>query len=80
MKHGRAVLTLLTAALVAGPMVAEERSLAKEAMQSSRRRVLGLRQTLGLDDQHDFAVRRGHIDQFGQTHTRMNQRYQGIRV
>jgi len=80
MKHGRAVLTLLTAALVAGPMVAEERSLAKEAMQSSRSRVLGLRQTLGLDDQHDFAVRRGHIDQFGQTHTRMNQRYQGIRV
>jgi len=80
MSHGRTVLTLLTAALVAGPMLAEERSLAKETLQSSRSRALEFRQNLGLDDQHDFAVRRGHTDELGQAHTRMNQLFQGVRV
>jgi hypothetical protein len=32
----RTVITLLTAALAAGPMLAEERSLAKEYLHSSR--------------------------------------------
>jgi Zn-dependent metalloprotease len=80
MKHGRVALTLLTAALVAGPVLAEERTPAAGLMQASRARALELRQNLGLDSQHDFAVRRGHTDELGQTHTRMNQLFNGVRV
>jgi len=80
MTHGRTAITLLTAALVAGPMLAEERTPAKEMLQASRARALELRQDLGLDNQHDFVVRRGHIDELGQTHARMDQHFQGIRI
>jgi Zn-dependent metalloprotease len=80
MTHGRTAFTLLTAALVAGPLLAEERAVAKDQLQSARSRAMELRQNLGLDDRHDFAVRRGHTDEMGQTHTRMNQLFQGVRV
>jgi len=80
MTHGRTALTLLTAALVAGPMFAGERALAKDLLESSRTRVMGLRQSLGLDERHDFSVQRGHVDELWQTHTRLNQFFQGVRV
>ncbi|MBK8793386.1 MAG: M4 family metallopeptidase [Holophaga sp.] len=80
MIRGRIALTLLTAALVAGPLSAQERIAAKEFTQGAKAKVMGLRQSLGLDSQHDFAVRLGHVDLLGQTHTRMNQLFQGVRV
>jgi len=75
----RTALPLLAAALVAGPIFAQH-TPAKAVVDASRAQVMSLRQNLGLDDQHDFTVRRAHTDELGQTHTRMNQLFKGVRV
>ncbi len=82
MALSRTALSLLAAVLVAGPMLAQEHHFAKEAapLQSARSRALELRQSLGLDSRHDFAIRRGHTDALGQTHARLDQLFQGVRV
>ena len=75
----RTALPLLAVALVAGPIFAQH-TPAMAVVESSRAQVLGLRQSLGLDNQHDFTVRRAHTDELGQTHTRLNQLFKGVRV
>jgi Zn-dependent metalloprotease len=39
-----------------------------------------MRPVLGLDGSHQFALRASHTDQFGQTHSRFQQRYKSLRL
>jgi Zn-dependent metalloprotease len=78
MTHGRRVLTLLAAALVAGVVSAAQPN--PELVGEARNHILNLRPTLGLDDRHDFALLKSSTDNLGQTHAHFQQRFQGLRV
>jgi len=77
--HCRTALTLLTTLLVAGPLAAQAEP-ARHVVEGARSRALAARERLGLDARHDFGIRRAVKDELGQTHTRMNQLFQGVRV
>ncbi|MBI4913102.1 MAG: M4 family metallopeptidase [Acidobacteria bacterium] len=76
MATSRLALSLLTAALVAGPVLAEARPRVLAAVD----RLQAQRFDLGLDSQHGFAVKNLHEDELGQSHVRFHQTYQGVRV
>ncbi len=53
-----------------------------EKQQASRAasELASRRQELGLDQRHEFAPVLTHTDEFGITHTRLQQKYQGVKV
>ncbi len=74
---GRLSLTLLASLLAAGSAVAADRAqLADRAAAGLRAK----RAELGLDEAHSFALRRVDGDELGQTHTRFQQHYNGVKV
>lgn len=77
--HCRTALSLLSAFLVAGPLAAQAEP-ARHVVEGARSRVLAARERLGLDVRHDFSIRRALKDELGQTHTRLDQYFQNVRV
>jgi Zn-dependent metalloprotease len=73
---GSASLSLITLALAAAPALAQDAGLVAQASQ----RMADERAKLGLDARHDFRVVRAHQDQLGQTHTRFQQTFNGVKV
>lgn len=84
-------LLLLTLSLGIGSAVAqltplEPHTLAKMREQAQGRanaasmHLKSLRPALGLDNDHQFGLRRSQTDHFGQTHSHFHQHYKGIRV
>ena len=91
MTHGRTALTLLTAALVAGPMFAQQSKVAPETFASIRAQepqrvrqatdhIMGLRADLGLNGNHDLMAKSAGTDPMGFTHTHFQQHFLGVRV
>ncbi len=78
-RTNRLALSLLAAALVAGPLCASKPE-DNPRFAAAASRIHTLRADLGLDDRHAFATVRGHEDELGQTHVRFQQTYQGLRV
>jgi Zn-dependent metalloprotease len=74
---GRLSLTLLASLLAAGTAVAADRAQLAERAAAN---LMAKRADLGLDEAHSFAIRRVDGDELGQTHTRFQQHYNGVRV
>ncbi len=73
---GTTSLSLLALALAAAPAISQEAPLAARAIQ----RLSADRAALGLDARHSFAAQRTHQDQLGQTHTRFQQTFNGVKI
>jgi Zn-dependent metalloprotease len=70
-------LTLLSALLISGSLRAESKQ--DRAVLVSQR-VMNLRTRLGLDEQYGFRFAKMHTDSLGQTHSRFQQTYRGVKV
>lgn len=68
-------LSFIAFLLASGSLLAQD---AKALL--ARQELLGLRQELGLNQEHDLKIQGFHQDQLGQSHTRLHQFYQGVRV
>ena len=84
-------LSLLSLALAASPLAAQQAKFAPEAVSALRAQeparaqlaadhLRAARQVLGLDALHDFRQIRVETDEFGMAHTRFHQTFQGLRV
>ena len=78
-RTSRLALTLVAAALVAGPLAAA-RPETEAKVTASANRLMAMRADLGLDAKHTFKAVRDLEDELGQTHVRFQQTYQGIRI
>ena len=87
----RTALPLLTLALAAAPLAAQAPSFGREAVahlkaqeparvQAAQAHLRAVRADLGLNGLHDFEVLRAETDDFGLTHTRFQQTFQGVKV
>ncbi len=74
---GRLTLTLLASLLAAGSAAAGDRAQLAERAAAN---LMAKRIDLGLDEAHGFAIRRVDGDELGQTHTRFQQTYNGVKV
>jgi len=75
-------LTFAALAVAGGfTLHAQDQSLALDGTRLRvRQDFLDRRSELGLDQEHDFHIRGSHRDFLGQTHTRMQQTFQGVKV
>ncbi|MBK8727709.1 MAG: hypothetical protein IPL96_17140 [Holophagaceae bacterium] len=83
--NGRLTLTLVAALLAAGPASAQRATEGKQALaarfaEAATSRLMQNRAEMGLDEAHAFQMQRFHIDELGQTHTRFQKTYQGVKV
>jgi Zn-dependent metalloprotease len=72
-------LTLAISLLIAFPSLAANPSGA-ELMLQSQQRLTGMREALGLNENHSFQLQNMEQDKLGQTHVRFRQLYHGIRI
>ncbi len=82
---GRLSLTLLASLLAAGPSFAERPSDGREARaarfaEAAAAQLEQRRAEMGLDEAHGFRMTRVNMDELGQTHTRFQKTYQGLRI
>ncbi|MFN8010731.1 MAG: M4 family metallopeptidase [Holophagaceae bacterium] len=77
-------LSLLAALLAAGPAFAERpanaEAIAQRNAQLAASRLMQARPEMGLDADHGFRMLRSGMDELGQTHTRFQKTYQGLKV
>lgn len=63
---------------------AQERAAAQAALPQreslAKQRVQSLRQEKGLGEAHAFRLQKSHVDEFGLTHSRFDQYFQGVKV
>jgi len=84
--NGRLSLTLLATLLAAGPSFAERPTAEGVDALGARRaaaasaRLMQNRADMGLDEAHAFQTTRFQTDELGQTHTRFQKTYQGLKV
>ena len=72
-------LTLAISLLIAFPSSAANPTGA-ELMLQSQQRLTGMRDALGLNENHSFQLQNMEQDNLGQTHVRFSQLYHGIRI
>ncbi len=72
-------LTLAVSFLIASPTPAANPTTADLTLQSQQR-LTGMRESLGLDENHSFQMQNLTQDTRGQTHVRFRQLYHGIRI
>ncbi len=87
LRMGSALLPTLSftlAAAVPGQFAPEAVSALKlqepQRIEAAHASLMNLRSAIGLDESNGFAANRAHTDEFGQTHTRFAQLYQGVKV
>jgi Zn-dependent metalloprotease len=83
--QGRLSLTLLASLLAAGAASAQEPAERREARaarfaEAAAARLMEARADMGLDEGHAFQIRRYSLDDLGQTHTRMQKTFEGLKV
>ena len=71
--------TLSLSLLIASPPSSAKPDSAEMALQSQQR-LTGMREALGLDENHSFQVKSLDQDERGQTHVRFQQFYHGLRI
>ena len=71
--------TLAVSLLIASPSSAAIPASA-ELMLQSQQRLTGMRESLGLDENHSFQLKSLEQDARGQTHVRFQQIYHGVRI
>jgi Zn-dependent metalloprotease len=79
MNYIQFVLTLALSLLIVFPSPAAIPASAELALQSQQR-LTGMREALGLDENHSFQLQSLAQDTQGQTHVRFRQLYHGIRI
>jgi Zn-dependent metalloprotease len=79
MKYIKFVLIPVVSLLMTFPASAEKLTSAELSSQSQQR-LTGMRDTLGLNENHTFQVQSLQQDALGQTHIRFNQFYHGLRI
>jgi Zn-dependent metalloprotease len=79
MIYSRYALTLAISLLIPCPSSAAS-STSAELTQQSQQRLAGMRESLGLDENHSFQMQSLAQDARGQTHIRFRQLYHGIRI
>ncbi|MCQ8127791.1 M4 family metallopeptidase [Methylomonas rivi] len=79
MKHSQFVLIFALLLVTSSPSSATNPSN-NELMLQSQQRLTGMRETLGLDENHSFQFQNLQQDKLGQTHVRFQQLYRGIRI
>ncbi|MBL0313290.1 MAG: M4 family metallopeptidase [Holophagaceae bacterium] len=72
-------LSLFAILLVAAPLCAGEPELQRRA-DHAMQRIQAMRTQIGLGELDHFSTRAVHDDELGQTHTRLQQYHQGVRV
>ncbi|HJW32604.1 MAG TPA: M4 family metallopeptidase [Holophagaceae bacterium] len=63
-----------------GPHLEALRAQEPDRAQQAVNHINGLRAALGLTPLHDFRIERAHTDDLGQTHVRLQQRFQGVPI
>ena len=79
MNYIQFVLTLVVSLLIAYPSSAANRTSAELTLQSQQR-LTGMREALGLDENHSFQMQSLEQDALGQTHIHFHQLYHGVRI
>jgi Zn-dependent metalloprotease len=79
MNYIQLVLTLAVSLLIVSPSSAANINSA-ELMLQSQQRLTGMREALGLDENHSFQLQSMEQDALGQTHVRFHQLYHGVRI
>jgi len=79
MNHIHFALTFAVSLLIAFPSSAANPTSAELSVQSQQR-LTGMREALGLDENHSFQLQNMTQDSQGQTHVRFQQLYHGMRI
>ncbi|HJU83906.1 MAG TPA: M4 family metallopeptidase [Holophagaceae bacterium] len=80
--RGRRALPVLAAILVAAPAVAMQPvdATTDARVTAATARLMALRESLGLGEEHAFRARTAQVDEKGELHARFQQTYKGVRV
>jgi Zn-dependent metalloprotease len=79
MNYIQFALTLAVSLLIASPSSYAIPTSAEMALQSQQR-LTGMRDALGLDENHSFQLQSREQDKLGQTHVRFHQLYHDVRI
>ena len=79
MNYIQLVLTLAVSLLIAPPSTAAKLTTTELSLQSQQR-LTGMREALGLNENHSFQMQSLEQDALGQTHVRFHQLYHGVRI
>jgi len=79
MKYIRIAVCLGLAQLLVSPVSAAAPTITEQTLQS-KQQLIGMREALGLDENHSFQLQSVEQDALGQTHIRFRQFYHGVRI